>query len=91
MDNLTSTAIIIVIILIIVVFMLMKQKAGADRKIARMSQQFTFVMHNEKAIERCKRIHEKYPELCAGIDFSLREKGDDIEIEEWNSDKPRPD
>jgi hypothetical protein len=56
-----------------------------------MTQQFTFVMHNEKAIERCKRIHDKYPGLCAGIDFSLRQKGDDVEIEEWNSDHPRPD
>ena len=91
MDNLTISAVVIVIILIIIVFMLMKQKAGAEKKIARMSQQFTFVMHNEKAIERCKQIHVKYPDLCAGIDFSLRKKGDEVEIEEWNSDQPRPD
>lgn len=91
MDNLTISAVVIAIILIIIVFILMKQKAGAEKKIARMSQQFTFVMHNEKAIERCKRIHDKYPGLCAGIDFSLRQKGDDVEIEEWNSEQPRPD
>lgn len=91
MDNLTISAIAIVVILIIVVLKLMKQKAGAEKKIARMSQQFSFVMHNEKAIERCKRIHEKYPDLCAGIDFSLRKKGDDVEIDEWNSDQPKPD
>jgi hypothetical protein len=91
MDNLTISAVVIAIILIIIVLMLMKQKAGAEKKIARMNQQFTFVMHNEKAIEHCRRIHDKYPDLCAGIDFSLRQKGDDVEIDEWNSDQPRPD
>jgi len=91
MDNLTISAVVIAIILIIIVFMLMKQKAGAEKKVARMTQQFTFVMHNEKAIEHCRRIHDKYPDLCAGIDFSLRQKGDDVEIDEWNSDQPRPD
>ena len=91
MDNLTISAVVTAIILIIIVFMLMKQKAGAEKKIARMTQQFTFVMHNEKAIAHCKRIHDKYPNLCAGIDFSLRKKGDDVEIDEWNSDQPRPD
>jgi hypothetical protein len=91
MDNLTASAIVIAIILIIVVFVLMKQKADADKKITRMSQQFRFVMNSDKAIARCKRIHDKYPNLCAGIDFMLKEKGDDIEIEEWNSNQPRPD
>jgi len=91
MDNLTASAILIVIVLIIVVFVLLKQKAGAEKTIHKMSQQFTLVLHNKKAVERCKRIHDKYPELCAGIDFSLRENGDEGEIEQWNSDKPKPD
>jgi len=56
-----------------------------------MTQQFTLVMHNGKAVEYCRNIHDKYPNLCAGIDFTLKEKGDDVEIEEWNSDQPRPD
>jgi len=91
MDNLTVSAIVIAILLIIVVFVLMKQKADADRKISRMTQQFTLVMNNDKAIARCKRIHDKYPNLCAGIDFILKVKGDDVEIDEWNTDQPRPD
>jgi len=91
MDNLTISAVVIAIILIITVFMLMKQKAGAEKKIARMTQQFTLVMHNGKAVEYCRNIHDKYPNLCAGIDFTLKENGDDVEIEEWNSDQPRPD
>ena len=91
MDNLTISAVVIAIILIILVFMLMKQKASANKTIARMTQQFTLVMHNEKAVAYCKNIHDRYPNLCAGIDFTLKQKGDDVEIEEWNSDQPRPD
>jgi len=91
MDNLTISAVVISIILIIIVFTLMKQKAGAEKKIARMTQQFTLVMRNEKAVAYCKDIHDRYPNLCAGIDFTLKQKGDDVEIEEWNSDQPRPD
>jgi len=91
MDNLTISAVIIAIILIIIVFMLMKQKASANKKIVTMTQQFTLVMHNEKAVAYCKSIHDKYPGLCAGIDFTLKEDGDNVAIEEWNSEHPRPD
>lgn len=91
MDNLTASAIVIAIIMIIIVFMLMKQKANAYKKIDKMTQQFTLVMHNEKAVAYCKRIHDKYPNLCAGIDFTLKESGDEVEIEEWNSDHSQPE
>ncbi len=91
MDNLTISAVVIAIILIIIVFILMKQKASANKTISRMTQQFTLVMHNKKAVAYCKSIHDRYPNLCAGIDFTLKQKGDDVEIEEWNSDQPRPD
>jgi len=91
MDNLTVSAVVIAIILIIIVIMLTKQKADADKKISRMAKQFYFILHNDKANAYCKRIHEKYPKLCAGIDFTLKEKGDAVEIEEWNSNQPRPD
>lgn len=91
MDNLTAASVVIVIILIIVVIMLTKYKASTDKKIYRMAKQFSLIQYNDKANTVCKHIHDKYPELCAGIDFTLKEKGDDVEIEEWNSNHPRPD
>lgn len=91
MDNLTASAITIVIILIIIVIMLTKHRADTDKKLYRMAKQFSLMQYNEKAKAYCKRIHEKYPDLCAGADFFLKEKGDDVVIEEWNSDQPRPD
>jgi hypothetical protein len=91
MDNLTTSAIAIAITLIIVVILLTKHKADTDKKLYRMARQFSLMQYNEKAKAYCKKIHEKYPDLCAGTDFFLKEKGDDVVIEEWNSDHPRPD
>ena len=91
MDNLTVSAIIIVVILIFIVFKLAMMKADTEKKMNRMAEQFSLILHNDKATEYCKRIQAKYPDLCAGIDFMLKEKGDDVELEEWHSDKPRPD
>jgi hypothetical protein len=91
MDNLTVSAIIIAIILIFIVFKLARMKADTDKKMSLMAKQFSLILHNDKARAYCNRIHEKYPDLCAGIDFMLKVKGDNVEIEEWNSDKPRPE
>lgn len=91
MDNLMISAVLTVIVLIIVVVMLSRQAANTDKKMRRMAKQFSLMQHNKKAKEFCKQIHEKYPELCAGFDFIVEAKGDDIEIKEWNSDLPQPD
>jgi len=91
MDNLTTSAIAIVIILIFIVILLARQKADSDKKMKRMAKQFSLILHNEIASDYCKRLQAKYPDLCAGIDFFLKVKGNDVEIEEWNSDQPRPD
>ena len=45
---------------------------------------------NEEAKKLCKEIREKHPDLCVGLDFTFRENGEHIEIDEWNSSKPRP-
>jgi len=91
MDNLMISAILIVILLIIVVALLSREKANTDKKISRMAKQFSLMQFNDKAKEYCRQIHEKYPELCAGSDYFLEQRGDDIVIEEWNSDHPKPD
>jgi glutathione synthase/RimK-type ligase-like ATP-grasp enzyme len=46
---------------------------------------------SEDAQEICKKIRKKYPELCAGIDFTLKENEQGVSIDEWNSDKPKPE
>jgi hypothetical protein len=45
---------------------------------------------NEEAMQLCKEIQKKHPDLCVGLDFTFRENGEHIEIDEWNSSEPRP-
>lgn len=91
MDNLTASAIVIAIIVILAVVLVNRQNVHTDKKIKRVAKQFSMMHYNEKARAYCKRIHERYPDLCAGIDFTLKEKGDEVVIDKWNSDQPPPD
>lgn len=91
MDNLTISAIVVAIILFLAVILTNKQKVYTDKKIKKMAKQFTLIQYNDKAKSYCRRIHEKYPDLCAGIDYTLKEKGGNVVIDKWNSDQPRPD
>ena len=90
-DALTVSAITITIIFIIVVIMLGKGKAATEMKMRILARNLHLMQSNEEAMEICRKIHEKYPELCAGIDFTLKDKGTGVEIDDWNSDKPRPE
>ena len=83
-DALTITAIVIVAILIV------RSNANNQRKIRLLARHLTMLEGNQEAISLCKEIHEKYPDLCVGLDYTLREKGARVEIDEWNSNKPRP-
>jgi len=89
-DNLTGVTIIIVITLVLVTIMLTMHRASTDKKIHKLANQFSLIQHNENASTMCKHIHEKHPELCAGIDYTLKMKGDNVVIDEWNSHHPRP-
>ena len=90
-DNLTASALVIVIILIIVAFMLTTHKTHTDRKIRKVVKQMALTQHNASAMQLCKDICKNHPELCAGIDFTIKENGDNVEVDEWHSDQPRPD
>jgi len=45
---------------------------------------------NQEAMSLCKEIHKEHPDLCVGLDYTLRENGDSVEIDEWNTNKPKP-
>jgi hypothetical protein len=48
------------------------------------------MQNNEDVRELCKNIRKTHPELCPGIDFTLKETNGKAEIDEWHSSKPRP-
>ena len=89
-DALTIAAIVIVAVLIVVIIMIGRSNANNERKVRMLARHLTMMEGNQEAINLCKEIHEKYPDLCVGLDYTLREKGDSVEIEEWNSNQPRP-
>ncbi len=89
-DALTIAAIIIAVALIVVIILLGRSNANNDRKMRMLARQLMMLEGNEEAMQLCKEIHKKHPDLCVGLDFTIRENGKRVEIDEWNSSEPRP-
>ena len=90
-DAFTLSAIAIVIAVIIVLVAASRSRAANEIRMRKLSRNLLITQSSEDAREICRKIHKKYPELCAGIDFTLKDDGNGVEIDEWNSDKSRPD
>lgn len=89
-DALTIAAIVTVAVLIIVIILIGRSNADNDRKMRLLARHLTMLEGNEEAMKLCKEIQKDYPDLCVGLDYTLRENGDDVEIDAWNSDRPKP-
>ncbi len=89
-DALTIAAIVIVVVLIVVVILIGRSNADTERKMRLLARHLTMLEGNEEAKNLCKEINKEYPDLCVGLDYTLREKEGGVEIDEWNSDKPKP-
>ena len=90
-DALTISAVTIIIVFIIVIIMIGRNKTATELRMRILANNLLMMQSNEEAMEICKKIHEKYPHLCAGIDFTLKKDGSNVKIDEWNSKVPRPD
>lgn len=89
-DALTIAAIAIVAVLIVVIILIGRSNADNERKMRILARHLMMMEGNEEAMKLCQDIHKEYPDLCVGLDFTLRENGESVEIDEWNSSKPRP-
>jgi hypothetical protein len=89
-DALTISAIVIVAVLIVVMILIGRSNASNERKMRILARHLTMLEGNQEAMKLCKEIHQKYPDLCVGLDFTFRESGGNVQIDEWNSDKPKP-
>ena len=89
-DALTIAAIVTVVVLIVVIILIGRSNENNDRKMRILARHLAMLDRNQEAMALCKEIHEKYPDLCVGLDFTLRESGDGVEIDEWKSDRPKP-
>jgi len=89
-DALTISAITIAVVIIIVIILIGRSNAENERKMRVLAKHLTMLEGNEEAMQLCKEVNEKYPELCIGLDYTLRESGDGIEIDKWESNYPKP-
>lgn len=89
-DNLTISALTIVVVMVFVVILLARNVTATEKKMRSMARHIMLLHYNEKARELCEKIKAISPDLCAGLDFTMKENGDDVEIDEWNSKHPRP-
>ena len=89
-DALTIAAIVTVTVLIVVIILIGRSNANNDRKMRILARHLMMMEGNEEAKKLCRDIHKEHPDLCVGLDFTLRENGNSIEVDEWNSTKPRP-
>lgn len=89
-DALTIAAVFTVAVLIIVIILIGRSNSNNERKMRILARHLMMMEGNQEAMKLCKEIHEEHPDLCVGLDYTLRENGDSVEIDEWNSNKPRP-
>lgn len=89
-DALTIAAIAIVAVLIVVIILIGRSNADNERKMRILARHLMMMEGNEEAMKLCQDIHKEHPDLCVGLDFTFRENGESVEIDEWNSNKPRP-
>lgn len=89
-DALTIAAIVIVAVFIVVIILIGRSNANNDRKMRILARHLTMMEGNQEAMKLCKEIHKEHPDLCVGLDFTFRENGESVEIDEWNSSKPKP-
>jgi ABC-type antimicrobial peptide transport system permease subunit len=89
-DALTIAAIAIVVVLIVVIILIGRSNADNERKMRILARHLMMMEGNEEAMKLCQDIHKEHPDLCVGLDFTFRVNGESVEIDEWNSSKPRP-
>lgn len=89
-DAFTIAAIAIVVVLIVVIILIGRSNDNNERKMRILARHLMMMEGNEEAMKLCQDIHKEHPDLCVGLDFTLRENGERVEIDEWNSNKPRP-
>jgi len=89
-DALTLSTITIVVVYIVVMILLARSKTNTERKLRALAFQLSMMQDNEDVRVLCKQIRKSHPELCPGIDFTLKKTNGKVEIDEWHSSKPRP-
>ena len=89
-DALTFSAVVITVVITIAIILISRSNTNNERKMRLLARHLTMLESNEEAMQLCKEIHEKYPELCVGLDYTISESQDGAKIDQWKSHLPKP-
>ncbi|MBT8126128.1 MAG: hypothetical protein HKP12_02590 [Gammaproteobacteria bacterium] len=89
-DALTFSAVVITVVITVVIILVSRSNANNERKMRLLAKHLTMLESNEEALQLCKEIHEKYPDLCVGLDYTFSESKDGVKIDQWKSHLPKP-
>lgn len=89
-DALTISAIVIAVVIIVTIILIGRSNANTERKMRVLAKNLMMIEGNDEARKLCKEVHDQYPDLCVGLDYTIREKNDGVEIDEWHSDQAKP-
>ena len=89
-DALTFSAVVITVVITVAIILVSRSNINNERKMRILAKHLMMLEGNDEARQLCKEIHQKYPELCVGLDFTLHESSDGVEIDEWKTRRPKP-
>jgi len=89
-DALTISAIVIAVVIIAMIIFMGRSNANNEQRMRALAKHLMMLEGNEEARKLCKEIHNKYPDLCVGLDYTLNESNEGVEIDEWKSNFPKP-
>lgn len=89
-DALTFSAVVVTVVITIAVILISRSNVNNERKMRLLARHLIMLESNEEAMQLCKEIHEKYPDLCIGLDYTISESKDGVKIDQWKSQLPKP-
>ena len=91
-DLATISAIIVILVVVaFLIFIIRDTERRNEAKMRQIMHQSVFMGRNEAAWELCRRVHEKYPDACPGLDFTFKEDGRGVFVDEWKLPFPKPE
>ena len=90
-DLATLSAIIVVLVILgFLIFTIRDAERRNELKMRQIMHQTVLMGRNEAAWELCRRVHEQYPDVCPGLDFTFKEDDRGVALDAWKLPVPRP-
>ncbi|KRT55547.1 hypothetical protein [endosymbiont of Ridgeia piscesae] len=85
-----SALLVFVVILVFLVMEIRSTRREVKEQLRQVSQHNALFQRNQQAWELCQAIHEQYPDVCPGLDYTMRVDEQGAHLDQWLADSPRP-